>query len=252
MNFDFSQWPAATYTEDANGATDPNGSTIKLTGGTGATFEIPIPPKGGHGYDIYRELGSYRVMVYSKYDADPDYVTGNTFSRVGIVRNPTTYGSKTERINKSTLTSLGALKINDSVNVEYQVNETITQSLDNGDTAVAKVASYNKDTGVLKYFQPVGISSLSTAGYKLVDFDSSATDTAIRQTGITAKTINTSFNADSETVSGKIIQYGQTFTNGIANPEIQKYSGDVIYIDNRAAINRSASQKEELKIVVEF
>ena len=49
--------------------------------GTGqeASFEVPIPPRGGHGFDIYRELGSYRVMIYSKYDADPDYVIGNDF-----------------------------------------------------------------------------------------------------------------------------------------------------------------------------
>ena len=31
-------------------------------------FEVVIPPKGGHGADIYRELGGFRVMVYSKFD----------------------------------------------------------------------------------------------------------------------------------------------------------------------------------------
>ena len=31
-------------------------------------FEVIIPPKGGHGADIYRELGAFRVMVYSKFD----------------------------------------------------------------------------------------------------------------------------------------------------------------------------------------
>ena len=36
--------------------------------GTGAEFEVVIPPKGGHGADIYRELGGFRVMLYSKYD----------------------------------------------------------------------------------------------------------------------------------------------------------------------------------------
>jgi hypothetical protein len=33
-----------------------------------ATFNVIIPPKGGHGYDIYRELGAYRVLVYSRYN----------------------------------------------------------------------------------------------------------------------------------------------------------------------------------------
>ena len=51
---------------------------------------------------------------------------------------------------------------------------------------------------------------------------------------------------------GKVIQYGQQFTNGLATPDIQRYSGEIIYVDNRAPITRSSSQKEELKIVVEF
>ena len=55
-------------------------------------FEVIIPPKGGHGADIYRELGGFRVMVYSKFDNNindkADYIVGNDFSRVGIVKDP--------------------------------------------------------------------------------------------------------------------------------------------------------------------
>ena len=53
-------------------------------------------------------------------------------------------------------------------------------------------------------------------------------------------------------VNGKNESFGQTFTNGIAPPEIKKFSGEIIYVDNRTKITRSESQKEELKIVVEF
>ena len=45
-----------------------------------ATFDVIIPPKGGHGYDIYRELGAYRVLVYSRYEtlpSNPDVISGN-------------------------------------------------------------------------------------------------------------------------------------------------------------------------------
>ena len=38
----------------------------------------------------------------------------------------------------------------------------------------------------------------------------------------------------------------------MANPEVEKYSGEIIYIDNRAAIPRSFTQKEDIKIVLEF
>ena len=26
-------------------------------------FKVIMPPKGGHGYDVYRELGAYRVLT---------------------------------------------------------------------------------------------------------------------------------------------------------------------------------------------
>jgi hypothetical protein len=45
---------------------------------------------------------------------------------------------------------------------------------------------------------------------------------------------------------------GQSFVQGISNPEVQKYSGNVIYVDNRPAILRSINQKEDIKIVLQF
>ena len=42
------------------------------------------------------------------------------------------------------------------------------------------------------------------------------------------------------------------FTSGYAYPEIQKNSGQVIYIDNRKAITRANDQIEDIKIVIEF
>ena len=42
------------------------------------------------------------------------------------------------------------------------------------------------------------------------------------------------------------------FTAGIASAEYNTKSGEIIYIDNRAAIPRSSSQKEDIKIVLEF
>ena len=53
-------------------------------------------------------------------------------------------------------------------------------------------------------------------------------------------------------VGGKNVSLGQTFNLGKANPDVKKYSGEIIYIDNRAPISRTSSQKEEVKIVIEF
>ena len=60
-------------------------------GTTRPTFDVIIPPQGGHGADIYRELGAYSVLMYSRIESDnenPDFITGNQFARIGIVENP--------------------------------------------------------------------------------------------------------------------------------------------------------------------
>ena len=124
-----------------------------------------------------------------------------------------------------------------------------------GSTAVGYVASYSSDTGVLRYYQPSGLSELSGYGYKVLDFTNSTQagiGTVINVGVGTALSIDNTFDGSSQTINNKVIQFGQTFDNGKANPDVEPYSGEIIYVDNRAPITRSKSQKEELKIVVEF
>ena len=53
-------------------------------------------------------------------------------------------------------------------------------------------------------------------------------------------------------INNKTYYLGQSFTEGIANPEVKKYSGNIIFVDNRPAITRSTNQKEDIKIVLQF
>ena len=113
------------------------------------------------------------------------------------------------------------------------------------------VASWNPDTGVLKYYQPVGFSTLSTYSYKKLDFV--GLNTAITGGSPENLVVDTSFNDKSSTViGGRNVSLGQTFNLGKASPDVKKYSGEIIYIDNRAPVTRTSSQKEEVKIVIEF
>lgn len=230
-----------------------------------ATFDVIIPPSGGHGGDIYKELGAYRVLVYSRYEnngTNPDFIVGNDFARVGIIKNPTVYGSKTQLLSASQASALGALKLELPENGTYTVDTLITQTIGIGSTAAAKVASYDSSTGVLKYYQPVGLAQ-TEYNFKLLGFkrDSEVvTGGSITINGVTAGSnleLQTTFGTASNpgvttTVGSKIVNLDQNFIEGVANPEIEKHSGEVIYIDNRAAIPRSLTQKEDIKIVLEF
>ena len=61
-----------------------------------STLDVIIPPKGGHGKDIYRELGATNVLLYSRIENDnenPDFIIGNEIARIGVVENPLAFGS---------------------------------------------------------------------------------------------------------------------------------------------------------------
>ena len=49
-----------------------------------------------------------------------------------------------------------------------------------------------------------------------------------------------------------IYELGLSFDSGYANEEVELNSGEILYIDNRIPITRSADQNEELKVVIEF
>ena len=64
--------------------------------------------------------------------------------------------------------------------------------------------------------------------------------------------IDTGFTGLSTVLNNRTYYLGQSFTEGIANPEVKKYSGNIIFVDNRPAITRSTNQKEDIKIVLQF
>jgi hypothetical protein len=232
------------------------------TGGT-ASFDVIIPPKGGHGYDIYRELGTYRVLLYSRFQTDltnPDTILGNDFARVGVIKNPTVFGSDVQLLTASEVSALKALKLigTAATSTTYPVDSIITQTIGTGITAIGFVASWDKVTGVLKYYQPVGLAT-ALVNYKINDFSASISGSGSLSINCTSPNfvggilqIDTGFNGPTTTINNTQYQLGQSFNSGISSVEYNKKSGEIIYIDNRSAIPLSSSQKEDIKIVLEF
>jgi hypothetical protein len=237
------------------------------TGTTLPSFNVIISPKGGHGKDIYRELGAYNVLMYSRIENDnqnPDFITGNQIARVGIVENPNSFGSsqvltldKASAIYAIKLTGVGA----DSAT--YNADSFITQTVSTGTTSVGRVISYDQVTSVLKYWQDRSNSGFSTVGVAItnppfgfdqVEFSSSpSTGGSLVITGGSASlSIDTAFTGISTVINNRTYYLGQSFTSGLANPEVKKYSGNIIYVDNRPSITRSSNQKEDIKVILQF
>jgi hypothetical protein len=220
---------------------------------------IPIiPPSKGHGYNIYSELGTDRVLVYSRFDdSTQDFPTDTKFAQVGIIKNPTAFSSN-NIFTENQYSSLGAIRLTSNFSGTPVIGEEITQTTNEG-VARGYVASYNSETKVLKYFRDRSLyfgngidetdNNSVTANSNVYDFQSGGGN--IVSNSFTAS-INTSFNDNKVTIGSKVIDLGVTFTSGLANPEINKKTGDIIYIDNRPLVERDIRQKEDIKIILEF
>jgi len=231
---------------------------------------IPIiPPSRGHGYDIYKELGTDKVLLYSRFDdSNKDFPTDTSFAQILVIKNPLRSNSTTiYDENQFSSTNAIMLKNDGTISGEnyLTVGKKISQSVVvNGVnvTAVGYVASYDEETKVIKYFSDrslfyhpsqydqqdyVGVSSL---GKK---YDFSPTGGSITTVDGFSGSVNNNYSGITTNPTGnKNINLGVQFNSGIAESEINKGSGDVIYIDNRPLVSRNSRQKEDVKIILEF
>jgi hypothetical protein len=238
------------------------------TGTSRPTFNVIIPPKGGHGSDIYRELGAYNVLLYSRIENDtenPDFITGNQIARIGIIENPQAFGS-TQKLTLDKASAVSAIKLSGTGydSAVFSADSLITQTVGTGITARGRVISYDQTTGVLKYWQDRTLSGFNTVGTSqtnpLYGFDSveftnnpsSGGSLVISGNTGSILSISTSFTGISTVINNRTYYLGQSFTNGLANPEVKKYSGNIVYVDNRPAITRSLNQKEDIKVILQF
>ena len=238
------------------------------TGTTRPVLDVVISPPGGHGKNIYRELGAYNVLLYSRIENDnenPDFVTGNQIARVGLVENPQAFDS-TALLSVDKATAAAALRLSGAgySSATFTADAYFTQTVATGTTAAGRVINYDQTTGVLKYWQDKSLAGFNTVGaavtnptygFKLNAFTSTPETggslTIVPSTGSNLA-IDTSFTGVSTVINSRTYYLGQEFTNGIGNPESKKYSGNIIYVDNRPSITRSSTQKEDIKIILQF
>ena len=261
----------------SNGGSDYTFGTLDLAakgieGTTNPSFNVIIPPQGGHGADIYRELGAYNVLLYSRIENDtdnPDFVTGNQIARVGVIESPKAEGS-TSNLAADKASAVYALKLAGAgySGVTYNADDQITQTIGIGSTAFGRVVSYDQNTGVLKYWQDKFHCGFNTDGTKNTDptygftMERFTADTGSGGSfniigGSATLAIQTTFGSSANpgintVINSRTYNLGQSFIKGVSQPEVKKYSGNIIYVDNRPSITRSTNQKEDIKVILQF
>lgn len=220
------------------------------------SVEVIIPPTGGHGADPVAEFSAKRVMAHIRLtyaEGQGDFPVDNDFRRIGIIKNPRLPSPSTEYATKETLSALNAVKLFD-VSGSYQPDEIVKQQIAPGEFAIGTVVSWVWDevpagqtatSGVLKYFQS---PSIHTDNGVVKSFVSDAAKLVIGQTSLIEGKPETTYNT-----GGAVLPLlGLTFTNGLSSPEVAKYTGDIVYIENRRLITRAPDQIEDIKLVIEF
>jgi hypothetical protein len=203
---------------DLTGQEDSNVSTVK------ATFDLVISPEYGHGGNNKKELGAFFVMVnatISGAEGSGDFLVNQDFRQVGVVRNPTVSGSAP---TGTTLSGMKQMTLSGFGTTYFVVDELITGGTSG---AIGVVSDFDSSTGILKYVQ----QSESGAGLAS-DGDIDAFQNAETVTGATSTAAGTSAS--------------------ITSGEIDIYSGDIIYVENRMPISRATDQQENIKLIVEF
>ena len=218
-------------------------SSSSMGSGTGGAVGVIISPKNGHGYSAINELGGHYVMTATTLTQDEgdDVSTANDFREVGLVIDPTTYGTSTVA-SASTARMTFAVKFSSSSGT-FDADEKIS----NSSGAIGKVVEWDSTNSILYYHQErfgdYGTNS-TTGAYTAF----SGTGTI---TGGTSGATGTPSSSSTETVT---LANNNTiaFTSGYANPELQPDSGDIIYIENRKPIQRASDQTEDIKLIIEF
>lgn len=197
---------------------DYNYAEVSFTGGggTGATARVNISPKEGFGSNPLVDLKATALMFNTKPAGaeNDDFIIGQDFRQVGIIRNP--LDSADVAISTGTASALTYITLS-SVSVDFTADKTIL-----GGTSGAKayVDNFDTDTDTLYYHQTT-------------------------ETGFTPFIVGETITETNGSGSGVI---GTTANLG----DINKFKGEIFYIDNRAAIERSAAQTEDLKVIIQL
>lgn len=210
---------------------------VVLSGGGGSlgTARAVIAPnyrgseKSGHGTDPRAELGGFFMGVNVKLDGadgSGDITVGNDFRQIMLVKNPLNgSGAAVGQIASSdTLKAMDYLDFSSTFSVGSNVSSFTVDEVITGQTsgAVAFVTEIDTSNGFVYYHQ-------------------------------NEKTGYVSFTNGEEVVGGTSSTNGTLeSSNAVVAAELDRESGDILFLENRLPINRTATQIEDIKIILEF
>ena len=201
-------------------------STISgLTAGSGASITPIISPINGHGANPIEELGGNYCIVNSRLEfgeGSGDFPVDNDFRRIGLIKNPV-QSSDNAISAQATMTATNQLTVASATNID--VDDLITDAATESAT-VAKARVVSKSGNVLKTLPVVN------SGGEYVAFA----------------------NDDEVFVNGAGTKSTDVTSSGVStsHPEMKRFTGQILYVENRGAVTRAADQIEDIKLIIEM
>jgi len=211
-----------------------NFASIALSGGgatTQTTGKVILGPKAGLGADPRDDLRARAIMFNAKPvgEEDGEFIVGNSFRQIGLIRNP---------LSTDSAAVGGAFSSNDG--------NCLRRLQIQGDDALSFTPGAIMSNGAL-----IGAAGKAYAYVNKVDSD----EIWYHQTETTGFTQFAEGEAITDTGGGSGTTQA-TGTDGDAlafhESKVDKYSGDLLYVENRAAVTRAADQTEDIKVIIEI
>ena len=194
-------------------------------GGTGAHARAVLSTPKGIGGDARDDLRSSAIMFNSKLIGDEtnSFITSNDYRQVGLIKDPKVGPDSADSDFEGPAANvLNKLKFG-SIAQNFSEDKTIE-----GSTSSAKAYIDNADSSYVWYHQT----------------DSTGFATFIEGETVTELDGNGEGILDSASVDGDTLAY----IKGTVDP----LSGTILYIDNRAAIERDPAQTEDIKVIIQL
>lgn len=184
-------------------------------GGTGAAGEPIIGYPRGHGSNPLSELFGKNLLINPRLINTENGVLGvdNDYRQISILNNPLEYGTSTIAGNNA---------------------YSMTMDL----TVTGLGASYIKDEIV---YQGTSLSTSTFSG-NVLEYDSANN---------LVKVTNTLGYPVSEPLIGAESSASK-YVASIGYPDLERYSGDLLYVDNIIPITRNINQSEDFKVIIKF
>jgi len=197
--------------------------SISGGGGTGATARAILGPDAGIGADVRDELKSTSLMFNTKPNGieDSNFIVGQDFRQVVLIRNPR-HSSDSAADGPPFTTSSG--KALNFLQLQAAAASGFLDATITGGTTGAKAFVDEVDSDRLYFHQ--------TEETGFVPFQEGEAITGGGQSGTL---IAAGVDADSDAFS---------------RDDVDKLSGEIIYIENRAPVTRAANQTEDIKVVI--